>query len=83
MKYREKFELIKIIDDEIKSRIINEQKIKFYLIRDKINHDYQLSNDDKKIIIEDILSNKLEFDCNGNPTKGTILIENLIDILNY
>ena len=52
------------------------------MIRDKINNGDELSNDEKKIIVEDILSNKLEFYYNGNPTEETILIENLIDIFN-
>ena len=59
MKSREKSYIIKMIDDEIKLSIINNQKIKLYLIRDKINNGDELSNDEKKIIVEDILSNKL------------------------
>jgi len=82
VKSREKSYIIKMIDDEIKLSIINDQKVKLYLIRDKINNGDELSNDEKKIIVEDILSNKLEFYYNGNPTEETILIENLIDIFN-
>ncbi|ENU33157.1 hypothetical protein [Acinetobacter parvus] len=82
MKSIEKFYIITIIDDEIKLSIINEHKVKFHLIRDQINNGDELSNDEKKIIVGDILSNKLEFYHNGNPTEETVLIENLIDIFN-
>lgn len=47
---------------------------------DKIEND-NLTLDDKKILIEDFLSNHLNFDEQGEPTKQTLVIEDMIDYL--
>lgn len=70
------------INEEIQLSIFEKDRNKLHILKNKILNDEKLSSDDKKTIIEEILSQKLVFDNNGNPTKETIIVEGLIDFFN-
>lgn len=71
-----------LIDDEIKLSILTEDKDSLRSIQNKLLSNENLSYEDKSLIIEKVLSQKLDFDMNGNPIGNTLVIEKLIDFIN-
>ena len=70
------------MNEEIQLSILEDEKQNFLSIKEKIIHKVELSYKEKLFIIDNVLSNRMSFDLDGNPTKDTICIENLIDLFN-
>lgn len=72
--------VLELIDEEINLSILEKDINKLNIIKNKILNKEILSSNEKEILIEDVISNKLAFDKDGNPIENTIFIEKLIDI---
>ena len=70
------------IDEEIKLNILQEDKDKLESLKKKILSDETLTAEDNFFILNDILSQRLNFDIDGNPIENTLIIEKLIDYFN-
>ena len=70
------------IDEEIKLNILQEDKDKLESLKKKILSDETLTSEDNFFILNDILSQRLNFDIDGNPIENTLIIEKLIDYFN-
>ena len=80
MKYKDF--LLSLVNDELKSLSIEKDRVYLMSIQKKILGDENLLHSEKQYLVDNVVSNHILFDGDGEPIGNTLLVESLIDFLN-